>query len=97
MRPPHDTPSQPDPPPAGGASPPTLRTSPPAADQATQVGHHLIVYDEEIAQYLAEVCEYDWDRLATAKPTATRGRVAHKGEVTPHGHKKVAFSAVFDD
>jgi serine/threonine-protein kinase len=32
MRPPHDTPSQPDPPPAAGAAPPTLGTSPPPSD-----------------------------------------------------------------
>ena len=32
MRPPHDTPSQPDPSPATGESPPTFLTSPPAAE-----------------------------------------------------------------
>ena len=29
----------------------------------------LIFYDDEIAAYLARVYEYDWERLATAKPT----------------------------
>ena len=29
----------------------------------------LIFYDEEIAEYLAKVYDYDWERLATAKPT----------------------------
>jgi hypothetical protein len=57
----------------------------------------LIFYDEEIAGYLAQVYEYDWDRLATAKPTPTRPRVAKRGEATPKGHKRVPFSAVFDD
>jgi hypothetical protein len=57
----------------------------------------LIFYDKEVAAYLAQVYEYDWDRLATAKPTATRPRVAKPGEATPHGHKRVPFSAVFED
>jgi hypothetical protein len=57
----------------------------------------LIFYDKEIAEYLAEVYEYDWDRLATAKPTAKRPRVAKAGEPTPKGHKRVPFSAVFED
>jgi phosphatidylserine/phosphatidylglycerophosphate/cardiolipin synthase-like enzyme len=56
----------------------------------------LIFYDEEIAGYLAQVYEYDWDRLATAKPTPTRPRVAHPGEPTPKGFKRVTASAVFD-
>jgi hypothetical protein len=54
-------------------------------------------YDEEVADYLAQVYEYDWERLATAKPAPTRPRVARKGERTPRGHKRVPFSAVFDD
>jgi hypothetical protein len=57
----------------------------------------LIFYDQEIAEYLGEVYEYDWERLATAKPTAKRPRVAKPGEATPHGHKRVPFSAVFED
>jgi hypothetical protein len=57
----------------------------------------LIFDDEEIAAYLAEVYEYDWDRLATAHPTPARPRVAEEGEVAPPGFQKVAFSAVFDD
>jgi hypothetical protein len=57
----------------------------------------LIFYDKEIADYLAQVYEYDWDRLATAKPTPQRPRVAKAGEPTPKGHKRVAFSAVFED
>ncbi len=57
----------------------------------------LIFYDPEIAAYLASVYEYDWNRLATAKPTAPRVRVAAAGEKTPKGFKRVPFSAVFED
>jgi hypothetical protein len=57
----------------------------------------LIFFDEEIAGYLAQVYEYDWDRLATAKPTAAHPRVAREGEAPPKGQKRVAFSAVFED
>jgi hypothetical protein len=57
----------------------------------------LIFYDQEIAEYLGQVYEYDWDRLATAKPTHARPRVARKGEAPPPGYKRVPASAVFDD
>lgn len=57
----------------------------------------LIFYDEEVAGYLAEVYEYDWDRLATARPTARRPRVAREGEEAPAGFVRVPFSAVFED
>jgi hypothetical protein len=57
----------------------------------------LIFYDKQIAAYLAEVYEYDWERLATAHPTPPRVRVARPGEKTPHGFKRVPFSAVFED
>jgi phosphatidylserine/phosphatidylglycerophosphate/cardiolipin synthase-like enzyme len=57
----------------------------------------LIFFDQEIAEYLSQVYEYDWERLATAKPTAARPRVPRPGERTPRGHKRVPFSAVFDD
>jgi hypothetical protein len=57
----------------------------------------LIFYDEEIAGYLAQVYEYDWDRLATAKPTPKRPRVAQADEPTPPGFQRVPFSAVFED
>ena len=43
----------------------------------------LIFDDEEIAAYLAEVYEYDWTRLATAKPTRPPVRVARGDEPTP--------------
>src|SRR5262249_3072555 len=36
----------------------------------------LIFDDPEIAQYLAQVYQYDWDRLATAHPAQKRPRVA---------------------
>jgi hypothetical protein len=64
---------------------------------ATNRDASLIFYDEEIAKYLAEVYEYDWERLATAKPTPPRIRVARPGEKTPHGFERMAFSAVFED
>jgi hypothetical protein len=57
----------------------------------------LIFYDAEIAGYLAKVYDYDWERLATAKPTAARPRVAKKGQPTPAGFQRVSYSDVFDD
>ncbi len=57
----------------------------------------LIFHDEEIAAYLAEVYDYDWSRLATAHPAASRPRVAEEGEKTPSGFKRVSFSAVLGD
>jgi len=57
----------------------------------------LIFYDEEIAQYLAQAYDYDWNRLAKGKPAAARPRIARNGEPTPTGFKRVPFSAVFDD
>jgi len=57
----------------------------------------LIFYDREIAEYLAEVYDYDWNRLATAHPTKARPRVAKRGEPTPEGFARVAYSEVFDD
>ena len=57
----------------------------------------LIFDDEEIANYLADVYDYDWNRLATAHPTQKRPRVAGHGEEAPQGFKRVPFSAVFED
>jgi hypothetical protein len=57
----------------------------------------LIFDDEEIAAYLADVYDFDWEHLATAHPTPARPRVADEGEAAPPGFQKVAFSAVFDD
>ncbi|MGB7976924.1 MAG: phospholipase D-like domain-containing protein [Roseiarcus sp.] len=57
----------------------------------------LIFDDKEIAEYLAEVYDYDWARLATAHPQKARPRVAKPGEKTPQGFSRVAFSEVFDD
>jgi hypothetical protein len=57
----------------------------------------LIFDDKEIAEYLAEVYDYDWTRLATAHPQKARPRVAKPGEETPKGFTRVAFSAMFDD
>jgi phosphatidylserine/phosphatidylglycerophosphate/cardiolipin synthase-like enzyme len=57
----------------------------------------LIFHDEEVAAYLAEIYEQDWDTLATAKPTAARPRIARPGEATPQGFQRVPFSAVFED
>ena len=57
----------------------------------------LIFDDEEIADYLAEVYEYDWTTLATAHPTKASPRVAKAGEETPKGFKRVPFTAVFED
>jgi hypothetical protein len=56
----------------------------------------LIFNDREIAEYLAEVYDYDWSRLATAHPARARPRVAKPGEETPEGFARVAFSDVFD-
>jgi hypothetical protein len=57
----------------------------------------LIFDDKEIAAYLGEVFDYDWERLATANPTKAKPRVAKEGESAPPGMKRVPFSAVFDD
>jgi hypothetical protein len=57
----------------------------------------LIFDDAEIAAYLAQVYDYDWNTLATAHPTKARPRVAKDGEATPAGFDRVAFSAVFED
>jgi hypothetical protein len=57
----------------------------------------LIFDDQEIADYLAEVYEYDWDTLATAHPTRSQPRVAGTDEATPPGFKRVSFGAVFED
>jgi len=57
----------------------------------------LIFKDKEIGEYLAQVYDYDWNRLATAHPTKSRPRVAKRGEPTPEGFARVAFSEVFDD
>ena len=40
----------------------------------------LIFDDPEIAAYLADVYDYDWNTLATAHPTKARPRVAKAGE-----------------
>jgi PLD-like domain len=57
----------------------------------------LVFDDQEIAEYLAQVFEYDWNRLATAHPTQKHPRVARAGEPTPPGFKRVPFSAMFED
>jgi hypothetical protein len=57
----------------------------------------LIFADQEIAAYLAQVYDYDWNTLATAHPTQARPRVAKDDEETPPGFSRVAFSAVFED
>jgi hypothetical protein len=57
----------------------------------------LIFFDQEVAEYLTEIYEYDWERLATAKPTPKKVRVAKPGDKTPAGFSRVPFSAVFED
>jgi hypothetical protein len=57
----------------------------------------LIFDDQEIAEYLAEVYDYDWNHLATAHPTQSRPRVAQEDEATPQGFKRMSFSEVFED
>jgi len=57
----------------------------------------LIFDDQEIAEYLAQVFDYDWNRLATGHPTQKRPRVARADEETPPGFKRVSFSAMFED
>jgi hypothetical protein len=55
----------------------------------------LIFDDEEIAAYLADVYDYDWNTLATAQKA--KPRVAEAGEETPKGFRRVPFTAVFED
>lgn len=57
----------------------------------------LIFDDQEIAEYLAKVYDYDWTTLATAHPTQSRPRVAQAGEATPAGFQRVPASSVSDD
>ncbi len=57
----------------------------------------LIFKDKEIAEYLAQVYDYDWGRLATVHPARKRPRVARSDEAAPEGFKRVSFSEVFDD
>jgi hypothetical protein len=57
----------------------------------------LIFFDEEIADFLAKVYEYDWERLATAKPSPNRARVARVGEQTPAGMQRVPATDVIED
>lgn len=57
----------------------------------------LIFDDEEVAAYLAEIYDYDWNTLATAHPTKARPRIAKDNEETPSGFKRVSFSSVFED
>lgn len=57
----------------------------------------LIFFDQEIAEYLSEIYDYDWNRRATAKPTPPRVRVAKPGQKPPPGFQRVPFSAVFED
>ena len=57
----------------------------------------LIFDDAEIAQYLGQVYDYDWNRLATAHLTQKRPRVAGDNEETPAGFRRVSFSAIFED
>jgi hypothetical protein len=64
---------------------------------ATNRDASLIFFDEEVAEYLGQVYEYDWERLATAKPARRKVRVARAGEPPPPGFHRVPFSAVFED
>jgi hypothetical protein len=57
----------------------------------------LIFDDQEIAAYLAQVYDYDWNTLATAHPTKARPRVAKDAEETPKGFSRAPFSTVFED
>jgi phosphatidylserine/phosphatidylglycerophosphate/cardiolipin synthase-like enzyme len=57
----------------------------------------LIFYDEEIAEYLAKIYEYDWERLATGKPASKQPRVAEEGEPTPPGFKRVPYTTIYED
>jgi hypothetical protein len=57
----------------------------------------LIFYESQIASYLAEIYDYDWERLATAKPTPTRARVANDDEPTPPGMRRMRFTDVIED
>lgn len=57
----------------------------------------LIFFDQEIAEYLGQIYDYDWNRRATTKPMPKRIRVAKPREKTPAGFKRVPFTAVFED
>jgi hypothetical protein len=57
----------------------------------------LIFYDEEIADYLARVYEYDWEQLATPDLVPAGQRVAFADEPAPAGFVRVPYAAVFED
>jgi hypothetical protein len=76
----------------------TFRFQPACHNKCVIVDKSVVMFDDkEIAEYLAEVYDYDWTRLATAHPQKARPRVAKPGEETPPGFTCVAFSAMFDD
>jgi hypothetical protein len=57
----------------------------------------LIFYDEEVAAYLAEVYEHDWDRLARPRAAPPPVRVAREGAQPPDGFRRASFAEVFED
>lgn len=58
----------------------------------------LIVYDPEVAQYFAQIFEYDWANLAQQSAEEVIGgiRVAQPGEPTPTGYRRVSRAELAD-
>jgi phosphatidylserine/phosphatidylglycerophosphate/cardiolipin synthase-like enzyme len=57
----------------------------------------LVFFDEEIADYLARIYEYDWEKLARTTLMPVWPRVAPPGESTPPGCVRVPYTTVFPD
>lgn len=57
----------------------------------------LVFFDEEIADYLARIYEYDWEKLARITLMPVWPRVAPPGELTPPGCVRVPYTTVFPD
>src|SRR5262249_54940111 len=58
----------------------------------------LIFFDSETAKYYEQIWLYDWDRLATAKPSAARmPRIAREEELPDSGGEVIAWTDVYSD
>jgi hypothetical protein len=57
----------------------------------------LIFFDEEIADYLAAIYEYDWEQLARTTLKQDLPRLAPPGEPAPQGYVRVPYAAVYAD
>ena len=57
----------------------------------------LIFFDEEIADYLAAIYEYDWEHLARTTLKQDLPRLAPPDEPAPQGYVRVPYATVYAD